>query len=379
MPWCPQCGAEYREGITRCPKCGVALREEAPAPEVRPWRERLPSRLRWIVDDFARAPGYAAEAWRVLRRHPVLLVLPLAVAVFNAAERGTMTYVAFRDTAAGREIMARVPTGFDARATEVRLRSRDLFPLWTAVDRCAYPVPAVSPQGTLQLVGMVATREARNSIVLVAWVMNLLVVLPLAALVLSGYYGVVGNAVAEGAVSWRSFWGYVRRYFVRFYLFGVLLAVATGGLVEIALTRSATTGLYAAVTLVAEVITFALALTLVAVVAGEAALPRALRSGAAVVARSLPVAVFLLAMWVVALAFAAVLHYLIGLVLKASLPPVDIIALQPYLIPGNAVVDGLLAAIGAWLLIASFLWYRNRTATASLAPPSVGRCKETEH
>ena len=30
MPWCPECGAEYREGFSRCSECGVALVNEPP-------------------------------------------------------------------------------------------------------------------------------------------------------------------------------------------------------------------------------------------------------------------------------------------------------------------------------------------------------------
>lgn len=30
MPWCPQCGAEYREGFSRCSECGVALVSKPP-------------------------------------------------------------------------------------------------------------------------------------------------------------------------------------------------------------------------------------------------------------------------------------------------------------------------------------------------------------
>lgn len=30
MPWCPQCGAEYREGFTHCPHCDVELVKARP-------------------------------------------------------------------------------------------------------------------------------------------------------------------------------------------------------------------------------------------------------------------------------------------------------------------------------------------------------------
>ena len=36
MPWCPQCGAEYREGFSRCSECGVALVEAPPSKPQRP-------------------------------------------------------------------------------------------------------------------------------------------------------------------------------------------------------------------------------------------------------------------------------------------------------------------------------------------------------
>ncbi len=365
MPWCPQCGAEYREGITRCAKCGVPLTEEAPAAQIVRWRERVPPWLQRIIGDFCNAFRYIAEAWRVLRRHPALLLLPLAAAVFNAVEGGTMTYVGFRYTAVGRELAAEYPLDRDVRAAMVRLRPGDV--LGAAVNRFTYPVPAPSLGGTWRMMELAAIQRHSNwAVPSAAWVLSLLLILPLGALVLAGYYGVVARAVTEEAVSWRPFWGDARRYFVRFYLFGVLLAVLTGGLAMIVLSLRATMAIYPAVTFVGKAITLALALTLVAVVADDRPLRRALPSGAAVVLGCLPVSVFLFALWLVVLASRVLLGHLLGL---APLPPVDFATLQLYQIPQSAVLDGLVAIVGTWLLIASFVWYRDRR-------PAVRPCPE---
>ena len=44
MSWCPQCGAEYREGFSRCSECGVALVDALPSKPQRP----AESRPEWV-------------------------------------------------------------------------------------------------------------------------------------------------------------------------------------------------------------------------------------------------------------------------------------------------------------------------------------------
>jgi hypothetical protein len=40
--WCPQCGAEYREGFSECADCGVALANQPPAAKAKPEHHREP-------------------------------------------------------------------------------------------------------------------------------------------------------------------------------------------------------------------------------------------------------------------------------------------------------------------------------------------------
>ena len=53
--------------------------------------ERLWDKVR---RDLLAAWGYSKEAWLLLRRHPSLLLIPLAVVLFNALENGAGNYVA---------------------------------------------------------------------------------------------------------------------------------------------------------------------------------------------------------------------------------------------------------------------------------------------
>jgi hypothetical protein len=375
MPWCPQCGDEYREGVTDCPKCGSPLTDQAPPPQITPWRERLPRPLRRVFDAFARSSGYASEAYRLLRRHRVLLLLPVAAAVFNAVEFGTAAYVGFRYTRAGRELMARWPRPPDTGTTEPGLRLPKLIFIQKAGYHLAYPVPAPYLQGTTQAIGLAATGPDSEPapLGLLPWALLLGVSLPLQAAVLAGYYGLVAGTAAQEAVARVSFWASLRRYGLRFYAFGLLLLVVTTGSVMTAQWFWPLSGIYYAAEFAGWLVTVALALTLVAVAADDASPWRALRSGAAVLLRDLPVAALFLSAWVIVLALIALIQYVERLALHPSLASVDITVQQLYAIPEKAVLNSLLAVVGTWLLIASFLWYSSRRPAPRGGPSPQGR------
>ena len=82
MPWCPECGAEYREGFTRCSECDVEL-AVSPPPSLQTPREPGPP---WVevasytsVEEARLAQGLLEEQGieaEVVDRHVVLNPFP---------------------------------------------------------------------------------------------------------------------------------------------------------------------------------------------------------------------------------------------------------------------------------------------------------------
>jgi len=72
MPYCPECGFEYRPGHTHCPDCSVALRPGAPPEASAPPNIRL-TRLSIFADpseaEIVRAALAEADIPCLLRKH----------------------------------------------------------------------------------------------------------------------------------------------------------------------------------------------------------------------------------------------------------------------------------------------------------------------
>jgi hypothetical protein len=106
MPWCPQCGTEYREGFDRCSDCGSTLVAEPPAPP-----EGVPG-PEWVA-----VGGYTSdeEAWIA---HGLLAEKGIEAAVVN---RQVVLYpFPQADTA---EVLLLVAPGDAARADEELARA----------------------------------------------------------------------------------------------------------------------------------------------------------------------------------------------------------------------------------------------------------------
>ena len=67
MPWCPECGTEYRPEFDRCADCGAALVDEEPAAH--------DSRTKPVLQ-FLGNSVYSAIAWAVCPIPSIILFLP---------------------------------------------------------------------------------------------------------------------------------------------------------------------------------------------------------------------------------------------------------------------------------------------------------------
>jgi len=114
MPWCPECGAEFREGFTRCSECGVLLVNEPP-PETEQPAEPGPE---WVevagyttVEEARLAQGLLEEQGipaEVVDKHVVLNPFP------QVDEAEVLLLVAPADLDRADAVLAEAEAGRDA-------------------------------------------------------------------------------------------------------------------------------------------------------------------------------------------------------------------------------------------------------------------------
>jgi len=114
MPWCPECGAEYREGFGTCSECGVAL-VDAPPAALQPPAEPGPA---WVdiasyttAEEAQLACGLLEEqgiAAEIVDRHVVMNPFP------QVDEAEVLLLVAPEDAERADAVLAQAEAGEDA-------------------------------------------------------------------------------------------------------------------------------------------------------------------------------------------------------------------------------------------------------------------------
>jgi hypothetical protein len=116
--WCPDCGSEYREGVTVCADCGTALVAELPAPEPKP-SERLVGPF-LPDDDLVEVARFAAFEAEVAAAQ--LRGAGIPAAVFGVGTAGELAPLQFSE---GSRIMTRRRDADEAKKVLAELFEQD--------------------------------------------------------------------------------------------------------------------------------------------------------------------------------------------------------------------------------------------------------------
>jgi hypothetical protein len=300
---------------------------------------------RGLRSDVVTGGRLALRALLLLRRHPVLLLLPVVIAVFNAAESAVGAYIA----------------GPPANHT-VRQLAEALRPLF---DTGRYAL--------LRACSVLASPATTTH--LGSGFVGLVLLLLLSAALTAGYYAVIRGVIEAGAVQWGRFWPGVRHYAARLLLYYLLLTAVSAPSTMLSFWegyRAATGGRVSAAYLLASLLVdpllvLSLALMPMGVVMADLPFLRAVgRSVVTIWGRVGTTAVLVLGTMVVSAAV-TLPYWVASDAVKASRyghsATGGLIAL-----PLDAIYKAAIAATSVWALLALFLWYRE-AYPAPVAPP----------
>ncbi len=325
-----------------------------------------------IVGDLRRAGGYLVEGAQLVRRHPSLLLLPLAVAVFNLGEGYAGSQAMLRYTALGRwvtqqrEQRAPLPTApVQARVLKMEMGG--------APDAVGVHLTGTSAL----LLGALAIGDGEpysqwpsNALVIfLSAVVTVVLIAPVNALVAGGYYATLAGTVRRGGIRWNQFGTLARRFAGRLWVLYLIFSGLLGAMFYLLPAIQNNTALarvpFSLLVWCVQIAAFFLVLIPFALIWDDCSVVAAIRRGVRAVTGDIAVAIGLVASGV-----------LVGRILVwvyAAVPPVggyrtlSAAGLHLWTALGvRLIYDCASAAVGALFAAAYFFWYRD--ASARLVP-----------
>ncbi len=371
MPWCPQCGTEYREGYAQCPECGVALQAEVPnLPRLK--RKVLPRFLERPWGDALRAWGYGVAAARVLRRYPALLLIPLAVSLLDVSERKVGNSFALRVMPTKeRAFIERMNSEEERRGFHERLvaTARHAFNVRRTIVAMASPLPELPLSGTTYVLTELVVRQTpteptgringigERAVFWVAFLLpQLLISIPVMSATTGGIYALARTASRKEPLSSALFWTGIRAYFCRFYAFNTVLlgAMVASPIVIFAQGFTLTSTMYRVWAWVVDSAILLIALIPVAIVVDNHRIWPALRISVKYVIRTIGIAAVLFFMLTI---IRGVPILVVGL-----FPLWRTVGLSALALPRELALGVFGVLVGTWFLLVTFLWYRDVAA-----------------